>query len=363
MNIMNPAMNKTIYINGRFLTQRITGVQRFAHEIVQQIDRVASTSPHTYIILVPQGSNITTSYQHIAIEERKGIAMSHVWDQVTFPYHARGGNALCLNNNPSFALKRTLGIIHDAAPYRFPENFSFLYRTSHQLIGYLASRRNQLGTVSRFSQHELAQIFRIPPNDIHVIHNGCEHLQSIEGDDSALTDYHLEQDQYFLFVGSPAPNKNLARAIEAFAALKDDTMKFVVVGAKKGNVFGKTTLQSHPRVILCDRLSDEAIVGLYQSAKVLVFPSIYEGFGIPPLEAMMQGCPVLASSIPVIKEVCGDAAQYFDPYNVKDISRAMRMALETDLRTDAFTAQAEAQCALYSWERSAKQVHELVTAL
>jgi glycosyltransferase involved in cell wall biosynthesis len=165
----------------------------------------------------------------------------------------------------------------------------------------------------------------------------------------------LTSDAYVLFVGSPTPNKNIMRAIEAIGLMGQTAPHFVVVGAAASAVF-KTKHDVTPasdRVIFTGRLTDEEIVALYANAAALLFPSLYEGFGIPPLEAMFLGCPVLSSSIEPAREVCGDAALYFDPNDAHDIAKSVeRLLANPDLRA-TMIERGHARAAEFSWDRSA----------
>ncbi|HOO81574.1 MAG TPA: glycosyltransferase family 1 protein [Alphaproteobacteria bacterium] len=166
---------------------------------------------------------------------------------------------------------------------------------------------------------------------------------------------------YFLFVGSPVPRKNLDMATRAFHALEREDAAFVIVGASSAKVFGKRTQTQAQNVILPGRLTDQEIVALYRHARALVFPSLYEGFGIPPLEAMVQGCPVLASNIPPVREVCGDAALYFDPRDPADCMRRMREFLDDLSAREDLIRKGTARYPAFSWKTSAgKMLDELM---
>ena len=183
-------------------------------------------------------------------------------------------------------------VIHDAAVFRTPENFDRRYAMIHQALGKALALTSTIGTVSEFSRHELSEVLKIPAERIFTAPNGAEHLKDSEIDPGILDRLELEAGRFFLFVGSPTRNKNLPLAIEAFTRLADPSAKLVVVGSLSGTVFRNSGDLDRPGVVLPGYLHDAEISALYQSATALVFPSRYEGFGIPPLEAMMRGCPV-----------------------------------------------------------------------
>jgi glycosyltransferase involved in cell wall biosynthesis len=352
-----------IFINGRFLTQKITGVQRFAREIVTALDRVAAErdAAPAFTLVAPQGTPAFPGLSRIrflAFGTRRG----HVWEQIDLPRAARGG--ILVNLGPSGPLfkKRQITVIHDAAVFRSPENYSLAYGTVHRTLGRILSRRSRIATVSGFSRWELAELLRLREEDIAVIPNGHEHILAIAPDDGVLDRLALRARPYFIFVGSTTPNKNLARAIDGFAAIGRPDAAFVIVGGGQKAVYRGGIGETPPNVILPGRLSDGEIVALYRHAAALVFPSLYEGFGLPPLEAMALGCPVIASRIPPVEEVCGDAALYVDPYDEKEIAARMKEILGSETLRADLTEKGARRCSLFSWQNSARKLADLVCA-
>ncbi len=358
----------TNFINGRFLTQKTSGVQRFAREIVKALDRhLASTgSVDEWVLLAPERGSLDMPLS--AIEQRQTGGLSgHLWEQTQLFAAARGGKLINLCNSGPVLHGKSLTVIHDAMIFRTPENFSRAYRAVHGTLGHLLSRRGRIATVSEFSKRELTQM--IGAKNVSVIPNSCEHLASIVPDETVLQRLKLVPGSYLLFVGSPTPNKNIQRAIEAIGIMGDAAPDFAVVGAAASSVF-KTDVSDSDRnqtqsdhVRFTGRLSDEEIAALYSHAAALVFPSLYEGFGIPPLEAMLLGCPVLSSNIEPAQEVCGDAALYFDPNDAKDIVRSItHLAGKPGLRAEMI-ARGHVRAAAFSWDRSALALLDAVSGL
>ncbi|KXG87018.1 glycosyltransferase family 4 protein [Agrobacterium bohemicum] len=344
----------TNFINGRFLTQKISGVQRFAREIVKALDRhlVSTRSTDEWVLLAPE--NTVLNLELSAIKQRHvGNLTGHLWEQTQLFKASRRGKLINLCNSGPVLHGESLTIIHDAMIFRTPENFSRFYRAVHGTLGHLLARRGHIATVSEFSKRELVEM--IGAKNVSVIANSCEHMASIVRDETVLQRLNLTPNAYLLFVGSPTPNKNIIRAIEAISLMADSAPHFVVVGAAASAVF-KSQQDLTPvsdRVVVTGRLTDEEIVALYANAAALLFPSLYEGFGIPPLEAMFLGCPVLSSNIEPAREVCGDAALYFDPNDAHDISRSVEyLRANPDLRS-TMIERGHARAAEFSWDRSA----------
>ena len=363
---LQPRGVERICINGRFLTQRISGVQRFAREMLQAVDACLgageSAARRPWVLMVPERAADLPPLRHIAVE-RVGSAPGHAWDQL-LRWHCRSNDILVnLANSGPVLRRRSISIIHDAAVYRTPANFTRAYRTFHKVLGWLLARRSVIGTVSQFSRRELASVLGIDDAGIFVVPNSCEHLQSVQPDAAVLGKLRLRPGSYFLTIGSPAPNKNLGTAIAARATLKGHDVPLVVVGAVDGTVFGGGLNKAPPGVIAAGRLSDAEVKALLQHATALVFPSLYEGFGIPPLEAMLTGCPVIASNIPPVVEVCGDAALYFPPTDVQALAACMAMALQQPEQMAQQVARGRERAAAHSWQHSAALLMQAVERL
>lgn len=357
----------TTFINGRFLTQKTSGVQRFAREIVKALDRhlAGQKASEDWVLLAPENAPRDLDLSVIRQQNTGGLS-GHIWEQTQLYAASRRGRLINLCNSGPVLHGRSLTVIHDAMIFRTPENFSRPYRAVHGTLGHLLSRRGRIATVSEFSKRELAET--IGAKDVSVIPNSCEHLASIQPDDTVLSRLKIVPNTYLLFVGSPTPNKNIHRAVEAIGSMGGEAPQFVVVGAAASSVFNGDAQETSnspgtDRVIFTGRLTDEEIVALYANAAALLFPSLYEGFGIPPLEAMLLGCPVLSSSIEPAQEVCGRAALYFDPHNADDIVRAIRdLTTNSQLRSDMI-AQGHLRAAEFSWDRSANSLLKAISDL
>lgn len=358
----------TTFINGRFLTQTTSGVQRFAREIVIALDKRLSENPTTeeWVLLTPEG--VTKRLPLRAITQRAtGRSSGHVWEQTSLYQAARSGKLVNLGNSGPVLHPRAVTVVHDAMIFRTPENFSRKYRLVHGVLGRLLARRGKIATVSEFSKRELEGAFNT--KDVAVVSNSCEHMATVAKDETVLARLGLDREPYLLFVGSRTPNKNLRRAMDAIRMMGSTAPKFVIAGAAASSVFqsyetseaGANSVSD--RVVFTGRLSDEEIAGLYAGATALLFPSLYEGFGIPPLEAMLLGCPVLASDIAPTREVCGDAALFFDPLRPEDMVRAINEVLHNPQQRAMMIERGHQRAQAFSWARSAGRLHDIVEQL
>lgn len=356
---------KDIAINGRFLAQKLSGVQRYAREITRALDAMIVADPdglgqRRWRLIVPDG--VRSDHPLKAIETvNSGSRQGHLWEQWDLLHAARGQRLVNLGNSGPILHRDSITVIHDVAVFRTPQNFGSRYGKAHRALSRILARTSRLGTVSNFSRQELSAVLGLQMDRIFVAYNGCDHLIGRTADESVLAELDLTSGRFFLFVGSPAPNKNLAVALDAFVRLGRADIRFVVAGSLNNAVFGGRAPDEIPGVIVASGRSDAAISALYANAAALVFPSRYEGFGIPPLEAMVHDCPVIASDIPVLHETCGEAATFFDPDDAATLARLMAAQLDNP---EAHTSQAAARerVATFRWESGAASLAQAILA-
>lgn len=347
------------YINGRFLNQKLSGVQRFAREIVQALDGVLGPEDGEWEILMPPGTACDLALTRITARE-VGRNQGVKWQQLDLWRAASGDRLVNLCNTGPVLHSRSFTVLHDVMVFRTPGNYSFAYRSYHQLLDRLIARRSRLGTVSDFSRREIGAV--LGPKDAVVLHNSSEHIGRITPDAGVLERLGLAPQGFAMMLGSVTPNKNAALAIEAMRRLGAEAPRLVIVGALNPKVFGNVLSDSQD-VIFAGRLSDEEVVALYAAAAALIFPSRYEGFGIPPLEAMCFGCPVLSSNIPPVQEVCGEAALYFSPDAPDELAgQWRRLVSEPGLRARMIALGHERR-AQFSWAESARRLAAAVREL
>lgn len=356
---MAKSTGSAIYINGRFLTQNRTGVQRYSREVVTAIDRLLQQQdcPQVlrdteWVLLAPPGAECDVPLDRI--EFRKiGKGDGHPWEQTHLAKHSWSGRLLSPASSGPIWHPRQIVVLHDAGIYNAPAGYSRKYRIVHRVLDRLLARRAQIATVSYFSQTELGRCLRIPDKDILLAPNGTDHLRTVLPDAAVVDRLGLEAGKYFVTLGLSTANKNIPLAIEAFRLLGRPDTRLVVIGKGSSRVFGSQNLESNPGVIFTGRLTDEEVTGLLRSAAALLFPSRYEGFGIPSLEAMLQGCPVIASTAPGIMEVCGDAALHFHPDNSGMLQDLMRRVLDNPDVAATMRARGHCRPDMYRWDATA----------
>ena len=351
-----------VYINGKFFDQPTTGVQRFALEVVSALDalliQTSSGEFGTFQLIVPSGvKHKIPPLKHIQVVELTGFR-SHLWEQLLLPIFVRNAFLINLSGSGPVFKRRQMFAIHDAAIFDFPQAYTRMFRVWYKFQFWLQARRAQaLLTVSEFSRDRLCKHLGIETGRFCVVSNGVNHIHRIESDDGILSELGLKSSQYLLAVGSSNPSKNFATLIEAFSAMKNiDAIRLVVVGGSNPAVFAEQVVSCDPRILRTGRVSDSQLKALYTNARAFVFPSFYEGFGIPPLEAMACGCPVIASDAASIPEICGDADGYFDPYSILSIQTSLeRIIIDGDWRA-RLRAAGNRKAKEYTWAAAAEQL-------
>lgn len=357
----------TILINGRFLDQRLSGVQRYAAEIVLALDRLIGSDGAfgdcDWALVTTGRAERRLALRHIDEIRRPGVLPGHLWEQTSLRRIVGDRPLLNLAGSGPLLAPRQLTVIHDAAVFRHPEHFSRAYGAFHRCVGRVMARRARIATVSDFSRGELAAVAGAPYERILVARNGAEHLARIAPDRSVVARLGLAGRPFFLMIGNLARNKNVATAMRAVEML-DGRAALVVVGGGDPKVFEGGELPPSAGTRFVGRRSDAEVAGLLQAAEALLFPSLYEGFGIPPLEAMVNGCPVIASAIAAVVEVCGETARYFPPKDAAALAALMREALDEDAATRAARVHhGRRRADSYRWEDSARLLAEACIAM
>jgi glycosyltransferase involved in cell wall biosynthesis len=345
-------------INGRFATQRMTGVQRYAHEIVNAIDEIVGDdgdlAQHLgFELTMPPDTAISSEFKQIK-SRRVGFGSGHLWEQLVLPWYLQSGTLSLGNLGPVMA-RRQLVCIHDVNTFIQPESYSLafrtVYRTLQPLIGW---RARKVATVSQFSADMLVKYGLCQPEKIFIAPNGHEHILNWDADRAKLALLKQLKRPYVLLLGSKAKHKNIQVVLEGVEALDRAGIDVVVVGAAAG-IFAGTVEVDRPNVHYTGYVSDDDLAALYERALCLTFPSTTEGFGIPPLEAMGKGCPVICSNAASLKEVGGDAVIYADPERVEAWRDAViGLAADADLRA-RLAEKGRRQAKLFSWKRSAER--------
>ncbi|MFR0676394.1 glycosyltransferase family 4 protein [Dysgonomonas mossii] len=345
-------------VNGRYLTQKATGVHRYAFEICNKLHEMGVD----FHVAVP--NEIHPDYKFNFKVVKCGSLNTHLWEQISLPrYLKRIGSPLLISFTGCGPINYSNQImtIHDVSHERYPEWFSKnYYRFYHYMMPRIGKKAHAVLTVSEFSKKEIVDTLGINAEKIHVVHSNVPFHNKPSKEEILSFTRNPEAERYILAVSSMDPRKNFIRLVEAFDKIKDKSVKLYIIGMSF-KAFNTPDLQKliGENVHLPGYIPDEKLQTMYQNALLSVYPSLYEGFGLPPLESMTYGCPAINSDIPALREVSQDAALYVDPYNVDDITQKIEQLLVDEPLRKELQEKGLLQIKKYSWDKSAKQVYEL----
>ena len=248
----------------------------------------------------------------------------------------------------------------------FPETFPFLARQWMRfLVKYSARRAGGLIALTEYSRGEMMWGLDLPARKVEVVYLGGgedEPLRFSESEAEKLLRGRGIVYPYLLTVSAAHPHKNLARLIQAYYQFRktDPDNQLVVVGVKHGRHFSDlkylvSRLQLEDSVVFTGWIPERTKEAIYSRARMLIYPSLLEGFGLPVLEAMRHGIPVACSDVPSLKEVAGEAAAFFNPYSIEDISRVIARCLKDDNLREEMKTEGVRHSARFRWEETARR--------
>jgi len=334
-------------VNLRVLDYPMTGVQRYASEIISHwndYERIKPDSPISGI---------------------KG----HVWEQMVLPTRLRGSLLFSPSNTGPLAVANQVVTLHDVVPLDHPEwlnqTFAAWYRV---VIPRLVRKVRHVITISEFTKARILDCTGIAPEKITVIPNGVDTSfyprESAEIDDMRRQ-LQLPSRKYILSLGTLEPRKNLKTLVTAWSRIQHDIpddIWLVIAGNKGGeNVFQQIgIIDAVPRTHVCGHVPDSFLPALYSGALAFAYLSSYEGFGLPPLEAMAAGTPVITGNRTALPEVVGGCGLLVDPFDVDAISEGLRQMVIDGNARSRFSEKGLKRAQKFSWENTAAKTHQLL---
>jgi glycosyltransferase involved in cell wall biosynthesis len=347
-----------ISINGRFLTQAITGVQRYGHALLDAIDVELSGRPNisATVFAPPNAPDMSSRWQNLKWCQ-KGRLANNLWEQVELPFLAPSGVLFCPTNTApllSLAGRHNVVItIHDLSFRYFPQAYSWAFRAWYNVVVSLAMHRAaKIVTVSEAERKAILEHFPRAGERIVAIPNG-----GWPGDNPPHSTLPRERD-LVLYVGSFSKRKNFPMLFDvACEVAASRGFRFELVGGTAA-VMARSDVEIpeavRSLVAIRGQIDDlSTLADCYARATCFVFPSLYESSGLPPLEAMACGCPVVLSDLPALHERYGEAAVYCDPNSRRSIIKAIEGVMDSPALQDDLRARGFARVAQVTWRDAA----------
>ena len=341
---------KKLVVNGYFYAQKVTGVHRFARELMLELDKIIPSGKLK--VIIPSYVSNYPCFSNLEIV-KCGRHKGQLWEQTDLAGYLLKNGCVSLNLcNSAPLLRPGILCIHDTAYKNHPEYFKTLYgRMSvfwHRLIFRRAVwSRYPLLTVSYCSKYSIVDTYHVDPGRVHVIGNGWQHIRRVEADMDVLGKHDLKEGCFYFTLGNISYNKNTNWVIEYAKKHPEEFFVLSGVRAKNSNIDVDRT----ENVKWLGYLSDGEIAALYKSCKAFIFPSIHEGFGIPPMEALSQGAKIIVANTSCLPEIYRGSAVYIDAY---DTDVDLEELLAKEVASPKYVLEE------YSWEKSANLLKDLI---
>jgi glycosyltransferase involved in cell wall biosynthesis len=353
-------MDYKIAVNGTFLMKPLTGVQRYAREMLRGLGLIGFKD---IIVLAPPGCSIDEIYEYKIVTDAIHFPWHEqwwIWEQLRLPFLLRNYPEHILwspSNIGPLCVSNQVITMHDALVFAGPEWFSLVGRTYYRmLLPRLAKRVKHVITDSAYSKEELIKYGVVRPDKISIVPLGVS--------SDFFYEKSAEERTYVLNLGSRDPRKNVRGLISAWNKIDPAIKKGFRLGIVGGNIRGVVSEGLHdvnlPDVDFFGYRTDSELNDLFHRSVFFVYPSLYEGFGLPPLEAMASGVPVITSNTTSLPEVCGNAALYVDPYDEKDITDKMSCLLNDPALRLYYQKKSLEHVKQFTWERSARRFLEIM---
>ncbi|MEM2695914.1 MAG: glycosyltransferase family 1 protein [Thermoproteota archaeon] len=371
----------TILFNATFIHENPTGLGVYTYQLLKNILKldiniVLTTYTNSTTLLregLPPNIIPAPNFLKPGGGFLKNLARI-VWLQLSLPHHIRRRGLKVIYSPvpegiflPPKGLRQVI-TVHDLLPILFWEEYPRIRYYMKYLLPVLLDRSTRLISVSENTKRDIVRFFGIDENKISVIYPGVDLdlFRPIGKAELNREEYTLGS--YILFVGAMRRYKNIHRLIRAFGKLKIPELKLLIVGARVGSYYQELLEEVkkegvEKNIYFLDYVEEDMLVRLYNGAIAFVFPSLYEGFGLPLLEAMACGCPVVASNRASIPEVCGDVALYFDPEDVEDMATKIYNVVTNDQLRKRLSLAGIQRASNFSWEITARKTLNLLYSM
>lgn len=340
-------MKSKIIINGDFFGfKTFAGVSRYATEVILELDKIVEKDEVE--IVTPMYGNINIKLNNIKVV-KIGNKSINIWKNQILPQYVKKNNGFLLDLTQAFPFRRNdITCVHDCIPELVDSAYVGKFKRYVIKPIKLYQRKRAIKqsrivlTVSEYSKKDILNIYHVNPQKIIVAGNAWQHMLRIERDDSILNRYNLISKKFYFTLGSRVPHKNIKWIIEA---AKQNPSDIIIISGEKQYDKNIDDNEYPANIIFTGYISDEEVKSLMSECKAFLFPSFYEGFGIPPMEALAENTPIIISNASCLPSIYGDSAYYVDPFEYDNIK------LDDILKQKIGNPQNVLE--KYSWERTA----------
>jgi glycosyltransferase involved in cell wall biosynthesis len=354
---------RKLAINGKFLTAELTGVHRVAEQLVSQLachrGELMELFDQPPKLVAP--TNLANSVRRAFEIERKGMFRGQLWEQVDLLNLTRQDLLLNLCNLGPMASRAAITMIHDAQVFITPGSYSRGFANWYRRVLPILGRRHaRILAVSEFSALELARYGVAKKEHISVIPNGVDHVLAYQSEPSILRRLNLSSKRFVVGLANVQIHKNIGVLLKAFStsALTDQTL--VLVGSANRRQFEKLGHAVPANVVFAGTVSDGELRALLEQALCIGFPSTTEGFGLPPLEGMILGCPAIVAPCGALSEVAGNAAMFASPYDPSQWVSAIRKLVEDRNCWHNYSCSGKERAYQFTWKNAGNKLFKVI---
>ena len=357
---------RPVVINGKYLSSGATGVHRVASELINGLDQLLAKAPEDerrgVRMVAPKSARVRPELTSIPVTV-EGQLTWQFWEQFELPLLGRDAVLVGLCNLAPIAHPRAITMIHDAQVFLSPESYSRPFRAWYKFaLPQIGRRALRILTVSEFSKTQLVRFGVADAERIDVIHNGSDHILRNIADPGIVDRLGLAPGTYAVALANTQKHKNIRILFEAARRRPMSGLQLVLIGGATGEDFTAAGAPPPPNAVFAGKVSDSELRGLLEAAGCLAFPSTTEGFGLPPLEAMQLGCPVVVAPEGALPEVCADAAVYADAHDPDAWAEAIATITgDRALRRKMIDA-GHRQASGFSWDLASRQLLDTINA-
>jgi glycosyltransferase involved in cell wall biosynthesis len=355
-----------LFFNGKFYSGGMNGVHRVADRLLRELDAlaVAGERPAGWDmrLLVPRTDHWAPAF-HAIRKIPQPLGHSQLWEQAILPFAARSGALASFANLAPKGHSRKLTMVHDAQFRLSPDSYPAKLRLGYRALIPRGARSSRVVlTVSDYARDSLMTFGIADVGRTAVLYNGADHILEVPADVGFIASRGLVAGCYCVVFGSVARYKNLAVVFDAFRQSSLSGMTLAVIGTSR-ETLESAGLAPPPQAVFVGPIDDAALRALYENAHCLVYPSRTEGFGLPPVEAMLCGCPVVAAPAGAVPEICRDAILYAGMDSADDwIAQIVALGTERGLR-DAKIAAGRVRASTFTWRAAGVRLAEILTPL